>query len=338
MIRLEPLTVRHAALLGPILADAEALRFTRIPEPPGPGFAEEWMARYERGRADGSAEGFAILDAADGTFLGVALAPVIDREAREVELGYIVAPDARGRGAGTAALQALTDWAFAELGALRIQLIIDAENAPVQAGGGALRLRPRGHAALLAPQAGHPHRRGALVAAAGRPLARRAHELGHALADDRGRHRRRGAGQRGEDRRVRDPDRGEAVEPGLLRRRPRPPPDPGPSGSSLPGASSGRGDAGCGPRARPDRRAGGTDRGEPSSAASGGWARIGEQRTEAVRDRPTSDGSPRYRCSIRARPSAPPGSTAPRERGVRSATGNTHFHPWGAAASGSIQG
>ena len=130
MIRLEPLTVRHAALLGPILADAEALRFTRIPEPPGPGFAEEWMARYERGRADGSADGFAILDAADGTFLGVALAPVIDREAREVELGYIVAPAARGRGAGTAALRALTDWAFAELGALRIQLIIDAENAP----------------------------------------------------------------------------------------------------------------------------------------------------------------------------------------------------------------
>jgi RimJ/RimL family protein N-acetyltransferase len=130
MIRLEPLVAAHAALLGPILDDADALRFTRIPEPPGPGFAEDWMARYGRGRAAGDAEGFAILDAADGAFLGVALAPVIDREGREVELGYIVVPGARGRGVGTAALRQLTEWAFAELGALRILLIIDAANAP----------------------------------------------------------------------------------------------------------------------------------------------------------------------------------------------------------------
>ena len=60
----------------------------------------------------------------------MALAPVIDREAREVELGYIVAPGARGRGVATQALRRLTDWAFATLGALRITLIIDAENAP----------------------------------------------------------------------------------------------------------------------------------------------------------------------------------------------------------------
>ena len=46
----------------------------------------------------------------------------------------------------------------------------------------------------------------------------------------------------------------------------------------------------------------------------------------------TSDGSLRYRWSIRA------GSTAPRDRGVTSATGKTHFHAWGAAGSGSIQG
>ena len=129
MIRLDPLSTAHAALLGPILADADALRFTRIPEPPGPDFAEEWTARYERGRADGDAEGFAIVDADDGAFLGVALAPVIEHEGREVELGYIVDPVARGRGVGTAALRQLTAWAFEELGALRIQLIIDAENA-----------------------------------------------------------------------------------------------------------------------------------------------------------------------------------------------------------------
>ena len=130
MVRLVPLVDQHAALLGPILGDAEALRFTRLPEPPPAGFAQEWIARYVQSRADGSAEGFAIVDAADGAFLGVALAPVIDREGREVELGYIVAPDARGRGVATEALGQLTAWAFDTLGALRITLIIDAENAP----------------------------------------------------------------------------------------------------------------------------------------------------------------------------------------------------------------
>jgi RimJ/RimL family protein N-acetyltransferase len=130
MVRLVPLVDHHAGLLGPILADAEALRFTRLPEPPPPHFAQTWIARYERGRTDGSAEGFAIVDAADDSFLGVALAPVVDREGREVELGYIVAPGARGRGVATEALRLLTDWAFEVLGALRASLIIDAANAP----------------------------------------------------------------------------------------------------------------------------------------------------------------------------------------------------------------
>jgi RimJ/RimL family protein N-acetyltransferase len=129
-VRLVPLVEQHAPALGPILDDAEALRFTRLPEPPPPEFAHTWIARYARGRVDGSAEGFAIVDAAGDAFLGVALAPVIDREGREVELGYIVAPDARGRGVATEALRLLTDWAFASLGALRITLIIDAKNRP----------------------------------------------------------------------------------------------------------------------------------------------------------------------------------------------------------------
>ena len=63
-----------------------------------------------------------------GRFLGVALAFDIDRAEGELELGYIVSPEARGRGAGTAILRALTDWAFAEGGAARIRLVIDVEN------------------------------------------------------------------------------------------------------------------------------------------------------------------------------------------------------------------
>ena len=103
------------------------LRFTRVPEPPPPGFGRTWLARYEAGHRDGTAEGFAAVGV-DGTFLGVAVAPDIDVEGRELELGYIVAPGARGRGVAAAMLRQLTRWAFAEAGALRAYLLIDTAN------------------------------------------------------------------------------------------------------------------------------------------------------------------------------------------------------------------
>jgi RimJ/RimL family protein N-acetyltransferase len=103
------------------------LRFTRVPEPVPPDFERAWLARYEAARLDGSAEAFAAVDE-DEAFVGLALAPSIDREAGEVELGYIVAPAARGRGAATEILRALSDWALASLGAMRIVLIIDVGN------------------------------------------------------------------------------------------------------------------------------------------------------------------------------------------------------------------
>jgi RimJ/RimL family protein N-acetyltransferase len=61
--------------------------------------------------------------------LGVALAVHISREDRMIELGYIVAPEARGRGVAGEALRQLTEWAFGE-GALRVELWIDVVNEP----------------------------------------------------------------------------------------------------------------------------------------------------------------------------------------------------------------
>jgi RimJ/RimL family protein N-acetyltransferase len=126
-MRLEPLSKRHLDDVTALLDDPDVLHFTRIPEPPPADFAVTWIERYERARVDGSAEAFAAVDD-DGTFLGLALAPQIERESGEVELGYITAPAARGRGAATWMLRALTSWAF-EHGALRIVLIINADNA-----------------------------------------------------------------------------------------------------------------------------------------------------------------------------------------------------------------
>jgi RimJ/RimL family protein N-acetyltransferase len=126
-IRLERLGVQHLDGVAALIADPEVLHFTRVPEPAPPGFARDWIARYEAGERDGSCAGFAAVDGA-GAFLGLALAPQIDAEGRELELGYIVAPQARGRGVGTTMLRELTRWALGEVGALRVYLMIDTGN------------------------------------------------------------------------------------------------------------------------------------------------------------------------------------------------------------------
>jgi RimJ/RimL family protein N-acetyltransferase len=127
-IRLEPLAEAHLPALDDMLTDDGVLNFTRVPEPVPPNFGRTWLARYEEGRLDGSREAFAIVDGTDAAFLGLALAPRIDQEERTAELGYVVAPAARGRGVATEALRLLTEWAFSELDVLRLELWIDVVN------------------------------------------------------------------------------------------------------------------------------------------------------------------------------------------------------------------
>jgi len=130
-IRLEPLAERHLPALEALIQDPGVLRYTLVPDPPPPGFAATWLQRYEEGRRNGTREAFAIEDQG-GAFLGLALAFEIERDAGELELGYVVAPEARGRGVAVAALALLTDWALAELGAQRIELQISDDNEASQ--------------------------------------------------------------------------------------------------------------------------------------------------------------------------------------------------------------
>jgi RimJ/RimL family protein N-acetyltransferase len=127
VIEFEPMGWEHVAAVEELVKDPDVLRFTRVPVPPPEGFAERWVRRYVDGLADGSRVGFAIVDDG-GEFLGLALVPTIDREARTVELGYVVAAAARGRGIATEALRKLTDWTFAELDPVRIELLISVGN------------------------------------------------------------------------------------------------------------------------------------------------------------------------------------------------------------------
>jgi RimJ/RimL family protein N-acetyltransferase len=131
-VTLEPFGERHLPGLTAMLGDPDLLRFTRFPDPPPEGFARDWLDRYEEGRRDGTREVFAAAGP-DGAFLGVALAARIDVVGQEAELGYLVAPEARGRGVATAMLDELTRWAFEERGLQRVQLVIDVDNQASQA-------------------------------------------------------------------------------------------------------------------------------------------------------------------------------------------------------------
>ena len=128
MIELERCAERHLEGMASLLSDPDVHRFTRVPVPVPDGFSARWLESYEQGRRDGTRELFAIVGSMDRAFLGLAMAPRIDREARTMEVGYVIAPSARGRGVATAALGELTGWAFVTAGALRLELMISVEN------------------------------------------------------------------------------------------------------------------------------------------------------------------------------------------------------------------
>jgi RimJ/RimL family protein N-acetyltransferase len=127
-IRLELLSEAHLDAVEEMLTDDGVLRFTRVPAPVPANFAGTWLAFYEEGRRDGTREAFAVVDGDDLRFLGLALAPRINRDEQTVELGYVVAPSARRRGVATETLRLLTEWAFADLDTARVELWIDVVN------------------------------------------------------------------------------------------------------------------------------------------------------------------------------------------------------------------
>ena len=127
-VALEPLADAHLVALEVLVTDGDVRRFTRVPDPPPPGFVESWYGSYQEGCRRGTREAFAIVEREGGQFLGIAVAPKIDRAARTAELGYVVAPEARGRGVATEGLCLLTEWAFSELGMHRLELLISVDN------------------------------------------------------------------------------------------------------------------------------------------------------------------------------------------------------------------
>jgi RimJ/RimL family protein N-acetyltransferase len=129
-IWLEPLAEALVPDLGWVLdGDEDTARFTRIPSDPDSRFLTTWLGRYERAWDDGTAAGFAARDLATDESVGFAGLVQLDLEKREAEIGYVVAPAARGRGVAGRAVALLTHWGFDTLDLVRIELRIDPANA-----------------------------------------------------------------------------------------------------------------------------------------------------------------------------------------------------------------
>jgi RimJ/RimL family protein N-acetyltransferase len=126
-IRLEPLTQAHVPELLVMAEDPDVVRFTRVPAGADETFVRGWIGRYEEGWAGGSRAAFAIRGHDEG-FLGFAGFVDLDLEHREGEIGYMVAPAARGRGIAPRAVELLTGWGFDELDLIRLELRIDIQN------------------------------------------------------------------------------------------------------------------------------------------------------------------------------------------------------------------
>jgi RimJ/RimL family protein N-acetyltransferase len=129
-ITLEPLAEQHLPGLAALGRDPLVRANTRVPDPWPDGFERQWLAGYERGHADGTRRGFAIVDAETGAFLGMAGLVSIEPAARQGEIGYIVAREARRRGIATRALGLVTEHGLGDLGLRRVELRIATGNEP----------------------------------------------------------------------------------------------------------------------------------------------------------------------------------------------------------------
>jgi RimJ/RimL family protein N-acetyltransferase len=129
-IVLVPLGRRDVDDMLELTRDEDVAAYTLVPTHADRVWVRDWIALYERGWHDGTRAGFSIRDAPDRAFLGFAAVVHLELKERQGELGYMLAPAARGRGAAARAVALLTRWCFDVLGLERLELCIDAANEP----------------------------------------------------------------------------------------------------------------------------------------------------------------------------------------------------------------
>jgi RimJ/RimL family protein N-acetyltransferase len=121
-LQLRPPSESEAGDALAMLLDPDVVRWNPGPDP-GDLDLDEARAWCRRGAdwSDGGHATFSMLDATTGRLLGNLSLHKIDHEQQDAEIGYRVAPWARGQGIATAGVAAVTRWAFGALDLMRIE-------------------------------------------------------------------------------------------------------------------------------------------------------------------------------------------------------------------------
>lgn len=100
-----------------------------IPSPYTANDARFYIDQCRQGWAEGTTTNFAITEARTGEAIGSIGVRWAEPEQGVAEVGYWVAPQARGRGVCTTALRLVSRWLIADHGMERVQLRADEQNA-----------------------------------------------------------------------------------------------------------------------------------------------------------------------------------------------------------------
>lgn len=107
-----------------IMQDRTMYEFLALPDPYTLDAARHFVTEFgHEGRRDGTGLGSAVVERATGRLVGAAAL----RIAADGEIGFWIAPEARGQGYAAEATRILVDWAFAH-GLGRVRLLADVRN------------------------------------------------------------------------------------------------------------------------------------------------------------------------------------------------------------------
>ena len=127
-VELVPYTEADADLIVEYCNDQQIAHYTFLPVPYRRRHALDFIANQDRRRERGEAIDLAIRDRADRALLGAVGLRAFREDRRSVEVGYWIAPPARGRDAAARAVRLITPWALANLPLARVDIPLDFHN------------------------------------------------------------------------------------------------------------------------------------------------------------------------------------------------------------------
>jgi RimJ/RimL family protein N-acetyltransferase len=129
VIRLRPARVEDVPAIVRACQDPDIQRFTFVPNDYTEDLARAWVAGAPGERERGEALQLAVASAETDELVGTAGLLRFSWPHRTAEIGYWVAPWARGRGIAVRATRLLAPWALGTLGLARVTCEIDPDNA-----------------------------------------------------------------------------------------------------------------------------------------------------------------------------------------------------------------